>query len=318
MIPMIRIIAAGPLCTVQDEGRIGYGQFGFSQSGAADAKSMHIANLLVGNNPGEGVFEMTLKGITAQFFCDCTIALTGADIPALLNGNPIPRYAALSVTAGSILHMATAKSGCRGYLAVGGGFDLKKEMGSLSTGLKFGIGGFHGRKLRQKDEIFLRSPSLLQNLSSRVCPPPEFPKKLEIRAILGPQDDYFTEKDKQTFFSAPYKVTPASDRMGIRLEGEALEGIDGMDIVSDGIAPGSVQIPGNGQPIVLMCDRQTTGGYAKIATVYSGDLSKLAQAVPGTVVYFLETSLEEAQRALKEDRQKQNRLAEKFKTPAAL
>lgn len=305
---MIRIIAAGPLSTVQDGGRIGGQQFGFSESGAIDKSALKTANILVGNAPLEGALEMTLKGVTAQFFSDCTIALTGAEMSPLLNGREIPNCRAVHVTAGSILHMSAAKSGCRGYLAVGGGFALEKVMGSLSTGLKFKIGGFHGRKLRQKDEIPLRSPFLLPHPEKRVAPLPEFPEHLQIRAILGPQDDYFTEEDKQTFFSSPYRVTPASDRMGIRLEGTPLKGIDGMDIVSDGIAPGSVQIPGGGQPIVLMCDRQTTGGYAKIATVYSGDLPKLAQAMPGTAVRFREISLTEAHAALREEHEKFERL----------
>lgn len=312
---MIRIIAAGPLCTVQDEGRTGWQELGFPQTGAADQKAMYLANLLVGNDPGEGVLEMTVKGITAQFFADCTIALTGAEIPALLNGNPISSYTAIPVTKGSILHMAAAVSGCRGYLAVSGGFALDKEMGSLSTGLKFGVGGFHGRKLRQKDELPLKAPKILPDTKNRTISRPVYEAELSIRAIPGPQDDYFTEQGMKTFFSAPYRVTPASDRMGIRLEGETLDAALPMDIVSDGIAPGSVQVPGNGQPIILLCDRQTTGGYAKIATVYSGDLSKLAQAVPGTVIRFQRISLSDAHKALREDQNTLNKMAEALHQP---
>lgn len=305
---MIRIIKAGPLTTVQDEGRSGGQQFGFPPSGAADKKALHTANILVGNRPGEGVLEMTLAGITAQFFRDCTIALTGADMPALLNGNPIPRYQAVWVTAGSILHMTTTRNGCRSYLAVGGGFALPEVMGSLSTGLKFSMGGFQGRKLRQKDEIPLKAPSLLLHPETRKCPPPVYGEKITLRASPGPQDDLFTEEDLAAFFSSPYTVTPASDRMGVRLEGTKLTGKNGMDIISDGIAPGSVQVPSGGQPIVLMCDRQTVGGYAKIATVYSADLSLLAQAVPGTEIRFEKITLAQAHRLLQAEREEEQSL----------
>ena len=279
------ILSPGPLTTVQDDGRYGYMNTGFSPGGAMDQKSMHLANLLVGNKMNEGVLEMTAAGICAAFSCDCVIALTGADMTAQLNGDSIPLNESVPVKKGDELKLGMAKDGLRTYLAVAGGFDLSPVMGSLSTNLKCKLGGFQGRKLQAGDELFLKK-SVSSFEKRQISIPPVSAGTLDIHVMLGPQDDYFTDKGVADFFSTEYTVTAQSDRMGIRLDGKSVESRDGVDIISDGIVTGSVQIPAAGTPIIMMADRQTTGGYAKIATVIFSDLGLLAQAKPGTKIRF--------------------------------
>lgn len=279
------ILTPGALTTVQDEGRFGYMNTGFSPGGAMDLGSMYLANLLVGNEKGEGVLEMTLSGITATFSCDSVIAVTGADMSPLVNGKSVPMNESIPVKKGDEIRLGFASDGLRTYLAVAGGFDLPLVMGSLSTNLKCTLGGFHGRKLQAGDALPLKR-SISELDLRRYAPGKGSSDALSIHVMLGPQDDYFTDGGKHSFFTEEYTVSPKSDRMGIRLEGVAVESHSGVDIISDGIAFGSVQIPAAGTPIVMMADRQTTGGYAKIATVISSDLGLLAQAKPGTRIRF--------------------------------
>ncbi len=296
------ILSPGPLSTLQDEGRFGYMSAGFSPGGAMDAYSMKLANLLVGNAPGIGVIEMTMTGICARFDCDCVIALTGADMAPKINEKAIELYQANAVHAGDALSMSAARSGMRAYLAVSGGFDLPLVMGSVSTNLKCALGGFEGRKLQKGDELPLNQSVPLSLLGARSLPPQNlYPDILSVRVMLGPQDDYFTQSGLETFFSQEYTVSGKSDRMGIRLEGSKIENKNGVDIISDGIATGSVQIPASGTPIIMMADRQTTGGYAKIATVISADLKKVAQARPGSRIRFVEVSERQAVRLRREE-----------------
>ena len=289
------ILSSGPLSTIQDGGRFGLMNTGFSPGGAMDAYSMKIANLLVGNVPDLGVIEMTMLGISATFDCDSLIALTGADMEPMLNDEPMPMYASVAVHKGDVLKMAMAKNGMRSYLAVAGGFDLPFEMGSQSTNLKCKIGGYQGRKLQKGDELpLMHSVAGMFAPERKINAQVKYPSSIVVRVILGPQDDYFTEKGIDTFLNKVYTVTDQSDRMGIRLSGEKIENVNGVDIISDGIATGSVQIPASGTPIIMMADRQTTGGYAKIATVIHADLKRVAQARPGTQVRFAAVSEAEA------------------------
>ena len=298
----LTILSPGPLSTIQDGGRFGYMSTGFSPGGAMDAYSMKLANILVGNAPGVGVVEMTMMGFSAQFDCDCVIALTGADMAPQIGGKPVELYRAVQVHPGDILSMQSAKSGMRAYLAVAGGFDLPLAMGSLSTNLKCGLGGYQGRKLQKGDELPLNQSITLSQIGSRqISPQNRYPDALTVRVMLGPQDDYFTDKGVATFLGSEYAVTEKSDRMGIRLDGGKIENKNGVDIISDGIATGSVQIPASGTPIIMMADRQTTGGYAKIATVISADLKKVAQARPGTRIRFAAVSESEAVRLRREE-----------------
>lgn len=296
----LSIISSGPLTTVQDEGRFGYMESGFSPGGAMDTKSMKIANILVGNDVGEGVLEMTVMGITARFDCDAVIAVTGADMEPMLGDEELPMYTAVQVKKGDVLKMKSAKTGMRAYLAVSGGFDLPLAMKSMSTNLKCALGGFEGRRLKNGDEIPLRQSVTLDLVGRRKYKNEDkYPKEITVRVILGPQDYFFSEKGIDTFLKTAYTVTDKSDRMGVRLDGEKIESKNGVDIISDGIATGSVQIPASGTPIIMMADRQTTGGYAKIATVLSADLSKIAQAKPGTKIRFAKVSTEEGRKIYK-------------------
>lgn len=296
----IKIINAGMLSTIQDGGRFGVMKYGFTQSGAMDSKAMSTANILVGNEPECAVIETTLLGITAEFTENTVIALSGGDFSAAINGTPIKRNKAYAVNAGDTLAMSYAKSGVRGYLAVSGGFDVPEVMGSRSTNLKSQIGGFYGRKLAAGDIINTFAP-IITDTTGRELPEETYENSITLRAVLGPQDYMFTDEDINTFFSCEYKITQQADRMGIRLDGEPLKGKGSMDIVSDGIVFGSVQVPKNGMPIILAADRQTTGGYAKIATVISADRHLIAQARPGGTIKFAQVSVKEAQKIAKQE-----------------
>ncbi len=296
----IKIINAGMLSTIQDGGRFGVMKYGFTQSGAMDSKAMSTANILVGNEPECAVIETTLLGITAEFTENTVIALSGGDFSAAINGTPIKRNKAYAVNAGDTLAMSYAKSGVRGYLAVSGGFDVPEVMGSRSTNLKSQIGGFYGRKLAAGDIINTFAP-IITDTTGRELPEETYENSITLRAVLGPQDYMFTDEDINTFFSCEYKITQQADRMGIRLDGEPLKGKGSMDIVSDGIVFGSVQVPKNGMPIILAADRQTTGGYAKIATIISADRHLIAQARPGGTIKFAQVSVKEAQKIAKQE-----------------
>ena len=300
---ILQILSPGPLSTIQDGGRFGYMSSGFGSGGAMDLRSMQIANILVGNLPEDGVIEMTMLGISAQFTCRSVIALTGADMQPKLNGKPIAMYRSIPVQPGDHLSMSAAQSGMRCYLAVAGGFDIDPVMGSMSTNLKIKAGGFRGRKLQAGDQLPLRRSVISAEEAVHSCAPEnDYPQVTTVRVMFGPQEDYFTDKGVETFLRSAYKVSEQSDRMGVRLEGAPIESKNGVDIISDGIAYGSIQIPPSGMPIIMMADRQTTGGYAKIATVITADLPKIAQAKPGTYIRFMAISKKEAVAALKKER----------------
>ena len=291
----INVLVPGPLTTVQDLGRYGYQHCGMHCCGAMDQDSCKRANDLVGNSPAEAVLEHTLFGGTCQFDQSTVIALTGADMNPILNGQLCPMNRAISVSPGSVLTLGMAVSGCRTYLAVAGGIQVPPVLGSRSTDLKCGIGGYQGRSLRSGDRLMIPEyvPDCIPPVSHEAPARPVYPSYVTVRVIEGPQAEYFTGKGLDTFYSVPYTVSEQSDRMGCRMEGPAIESFHGTDIISDGIVFGSIQVTSAGQPIVLMADRQTTGGYAKIATVFSRDLPILAQCRPGNTVHFRKISLEE-------------------------
>lgn len=303
------ILNAGPLSTVQDLGRFGVMKNGFTQSGAMDQRSAKLANLLVNNDMDCAVIEMTLMGITARFDGDYIIAVTGGDFGSVINDVPVKVNKAYRVKRGDVLKMGYAKSGVRAYLAVSGGVNVPPVMNSRSTNLKSAIGGYKGRKLMNGDivEVFDTDVSGLR-IDNAELAPYDYSHDITVRAVLGPQDEMFTADDIKSFFSTAYKVTPQADRMGIRLDGKALQSKNGVDILSDGIVFGSVQIPKNGMPIVLMADHQTTGGYAKIATVISVDLPLLAQAKPGDVIRFEQVTVKEAEKSAKRESKFYNKL----------
>lgn len=297
----ITILNPGLLTTVQDFGRIGYQQFGVPVSGVVDPRAMSIANILVDNPEDEAVLECTMLGPQIRFDAPNAIAIAGGDLGPTIDNQPIPNYAAIRVEAGQVLRFAGLRSGCRAYIAFAGGLDIAPVMGSRSTYMKAKIGGVEGRKLQKDDVIKFRKPNPdLRGLNIRHISP-EFVPRLEykIRVVLGPQDDMFTEHGIETFLSESYIVTPEFDRMGCRLDGEIIEhkGESG-DIISDGIAFGAIQVPTAGKPIIMLSDRQTTGGYTKIANVISADFRILAQLKAGDRVRFVQVSIAAAQDAL--------------------
>ncbi|WP_283610421.1 5-oxoprolinase subunit C family protein [Faecalispora anaeroviscerum] len=295
----VKVISPGALTTVQDAGRFGFLQSGISVSGVMDSYSHRAANILVDNPQEEAVLEVTLMGPIFEFQCSTRIAVTGAVMQPKLNDQPVPMWQTISVKEGDRLSFSPIQSGCRAYIAFAGGMDVPVIMGSKSTNLKAQMGGFEGRMLKRDDMVPLKAPSgeaKLWAASEEWIP--KFSTQITLRAVLGPQDDLFTEEGIASFFNTEYHVTPANDRMGYRLEGEEITHKAGADIVSDGIVMGAVQVPSSGQPIILMADRQTTGGYTKIATVATADLPLLAQAQAGTKIRFQQVSVEEAQQLL--------------------
>jgi KipI family sensor histidine kinase inhibitor len=297
----LEILRAGLLTTVQDRGRIGCQKFGVTMSGAMDEVALRVGNLLVGNPQGSAGLEISFLGPRIRFRVDVVLVLTGAEMDVDLDGRPVPWYEALLVHAGQILDIRHCLRGMRAYLAVGGGIDVPLRLGSRSTSLAAGFGGLDGRPLRDGD-LLSAGPAVgpAPRWEGRTVPRswrPAFGSPQTVRMVFGPQDDAFTEAGRRTFLETTYEVSPSSDRMGCRLEGPAIEHIGPADIISDWIPPGGVQVPGNGKPIVLLADRQTTGGYTKIATVIGPDIAKIAQLRPGEGVRFQAVSVAEAQAA---------------------
>lgn len=283
----LEVIESGVLMTIQDQGRKGYQASGFSVSGCMDQRAFHDANALLNNNLEEAVLEMSYYGGTVRFTGESYFVLTGADMTPRLNGREVATYKVLQVKGGDVLQCGKARNGRFTYLGVAGGFDVPLVLGSKSTYLKCGIGGYHGRKLKSGDQIPIRKETKeILNLYLKQLPPPRYSSSVSIRVVPGPQFSYFTENGIGTFFKEEYVVTEASDRMGYRLEGPFISYYDKVDIISDAIVFGSIQIPAIGMPMILLADRQTTGGYAKIGTVVTSDLPKLVQCMPGAKVRF--------------------------------
>ncbi len=296
----ITVLNPGLLTTVQDMGRTGYQQFGVSVSGAMDPRAAEIANILVDNPSGEAVLECTMMGPHLQFDTAVCIAVTGGDLGPTLDGAPLPSYRAVAVQAGQVLRFTGPRAGCRAFIAFSGGLDIPEVMGSRSTDLKSKLGGLAGRKLEKGDVLPLRAPRTdLKNLSGRSIAPEFVPRPVyTLRVVLGPQDDAFSPEGIRTFLTQTYTVTPQSDRMGCRLEGAAVQHTAPADIISDGIAFGAIQVPSSGMPIIMLADRQTTGGYTKIANVITADFRILGQLKAGDKLRFEGVSIQHAQDAL--------------------
>ncbi len=301
----IEVVAPGLLTTVQDTGRRGFQRYGVPVCGALDAVSLRIANILVGNPERAAALEITALGPSLRFGAESVFAAVGADFEIAVDGKPAEMQRATRIAAGSTLEIGGAADGLRAYVAIAGGVDVPPVMGSRSTDLKGGFGGFEGRRLAAGDRLPVGDSPHLARLDEAGLPPhisrqPTFGQSFDIRVVLGPQRDAFTDAGIAAMLSSEYTVSLESDRMGCRLEGAAIEHASGPDIVSDGTALGSVQAPGSGQPIVLLADRGTTGGYAKAATVIGPDIGLLAQATAGAKVRFVELSVEQAHEVLRE------------------
>lgn len=295
----ITVLNPGLLTTVQDMGRVGYQQFGVSVSGVMDPRAAATANILAGNPEDEAVLECTMLGPQLRFDGANTIAITGGDLGASLDGQPVPTYRAVAVQAGQTLRFQGPKTGCRAYIAFAGGLDIPLVMGSRSTYMKAKISGLEGRKLQKGDVIGFRAPGTPKNLSERYIYPEFIPRPgYTIRVVMGPQDDAFTQKGVATFLGETYSVTNEFDRMGYRMDGPVIEHVTDGNIISDGIAFGAIQVPTEGKPIIMMADQQTTGGYTKIANVISADFRLLGQLKAGDKVKFEKVSIQEAQQAL--------------------
>lgn len=286
----------GFLTTIQDKGRYGYQAFGVPVSGAMDIYSLSLANILVDNDLDEAVLEITMLGPTIEFAEDNIIAITGATLSPRINGIDVNMNTALICHKGDILSFNGIKSGSRAYIAFAGGLAVPKTMGSKSTYIKAGIGGYKGRALENNDEIGFENPRInIDNLENRRLQEQAYNNNIKLRVVMGPQDDSFTEAGINTFLNSTYTVSNEFDRMGCRLEGEKIQHKKDGNIISDGIAFGAIQVPSHGMPIIMLADRQTVGGYAKIANVISADLPKIAQAKPGDKISFEKISIEEAQ-----------------------
>ncbi len=296
----ITVLHPGMLTTIQDQGRTGYQQFGVPVSGTVDPRSAAVANILAGNEEGEAVLECTVMGPQLRFDEPAVIAIAGADLGPTLDGAPVDNYRAVRVSAGQVLRFTGPRCGCRAFIAVAGGLDIPEVMGSRSTYMKAKIGGFKGRKLEKEDVLNLRAPGAEPKALEGRSIAPEFRARAEytLRVVLGPQDDAFTAAGIETFLTGVYAVTAEFDRMGCRMEGPEIAHETSGDIISDGIAFGAIQVPSSGQPIVMLADRQTTGGYTKIANVISADFRVLGQLKSGDKVRFEKISLSAAQEAL--------------------
>ena len=295
---MIRVLEAGPQTTIQDLGRPGYLAVGIPPSGPMDRRAFVLANRLVGNPDAAAGLECTLAGLRFEARSIGAFAVTGAEVPVLVNDAAAPMWTTLALAAGDVVKVGTARAGVRAYVALAGGIDVPRALGSRSTFLRGRLGGLGGRALKKDDVLPL---GVGKPVRRRVKAPeiPAFNAEIVLRVVLGPQEDRFTEEGIATFLGSTYEVLPQSDRMGARLRGPRIGHRRGHDIISDGIALGSVQVPGDGQPIVLLVDRQSTGGYTKIATVCSFDVAGLGQARPGHRVHFQAVTVAEAHRLVR-------------------
>ena len=293
---MIRVLDPGPQTTVQDGGRRGQLRYGIPPSGPVDARSFALANRLVGNPDGAAGLEFTLVGPRLRAEAPCAVAVTGAESQPTVNDAPVAAWTTLTLAAGDVLKIGPARAGVRGYVAFAGGVDIPPVLGSRATYLRGRLGGLEGRALRRDDVLRLGEAPRVRRHAVSARAIPDWREKPVLRVVLGPQADRFTDEGIAAFLGGSYEVLPQSDRMGARLQGPRIAHARGHDIISDGIALGAVQVPGDGQPIVLLVDRQSTGGYTKIATVCSFDIPRVGQAKPGQRVRFSAVDVTEAQR----------------------
>ena len=300
----ITVIKPGMLTSLQDKGRYGHQHLGLSVAGAMDTLSQSLANLVLGNDENAATLEVTLLGPVLRFDEDAVIALCGADLSAEIRGVPVNQAEPTQVRAGEQLTFGRRVSGVRCYIAVRGGFDAPMFMGSASTYLRGLVGGLDGRALKAGDTLAIKPHAIdLPALPFESTALDDLLADLvgnTVRVMPGREWDHFDDSARETLLGQPYKITTQSDRMGYRLEGPILDRANKRDILSEAITFGAMQVPPNGQPIVLMAERQTTGGYPKIVQVIGADLGKLAQCAPGDTIRFSLTDLRTAHLALRE------------------
>lgn len=297
--PVFEVLEAGLYTTVQDLGRPGYRSQGLPAGGAMDRQALQIANILAGNPSGAAAIECAAPGPVLRALDDVTIALAGADLSPTLDGVPLEMWSAVGVRAGATLAFGAPRRGLWTYIAVSGGIVVPKMLGSASTYVPGGLGGAGGRRT-QAGDVFGRGEGAGRRAKVPLRELPVPADDVIVRAIPGPQANWFSEEGQARLWREAYRTTVASDRAGVRLEGPAISHRGAADILSDGMLPGAIQVPAGGQPIVIMPDGPTTGGYPKIAVVASVDLRLVAQARPGTRIRFAETTVEAATDALGE------------------
>lgn len=307
------VSSPGMLTTVQDGGRWGFQGKGMPVAGAMDMQSLKLGNILVGNAQEDAALEVTILGPTLRVEeGEGVVAVTGAELSFTVNGAAVPNWTVVRVGVGDVLAFGAPLTGCRAYLCASGGIDVPVVMGSRSTYTRAKVGGLEGRALKKGDTVRCGAPGALwRQCEGFACPgelrsvyDPEAP----LRVIPGPQDDCFTEAGKETFYGSEYVVSNSADRMGYRLDGPVIEHVGAADIISDAIPLGAVQVPGHGQPIVMLADRQTTGGYTKIGTVCSVDIAALSQRLPGQKVRFETIDLDGAVALVRNEGKKREEL----------
>jgi len=296
--PWMSVVEPGFLTSVQDLGRFGFAHLGVSPCGAADSVSLRIGNRLAGNSQSEAALEMTLAGGRYRFEQETVIALTGSDFGATLDGQPIEVWTATRAKAGAELHLGHTRGGARCYFCVGGGIVVEKILGSSSTDLRAGFGGFTGRALRRGDRLSIGSPAR-PPLSVDPSEFHGFAGGSTLRVTRGPQAHMFPADAMLRLCAAEYKVRDDSNRLGLRLSGDAMLASAPDQPLTEGVSLGAVQIPPDGQPILLFVDQQTTGGYPKLANVILADLPRLGQLAPRNSVRFAEVDLATAHAALR-------------------
>jgi len=300
--PRVNVIKPGFQTTVQDLGRPHYAHYGVSASGAADAVSFRIGNLLVGNDENTPALEMTLVGGEFEFDSSAVIAVTGSNFKPLLDGEPLPPWTTVAVRAGQVLKVQVTTKGARCYLAIRGGLVVPRVLGSASTHVLTGIGGLGGRPLKQSDVLeYLAMPEAQFQL--RKFNVESLAHSFEggtLRVTRGPQIEFYNDDTLKLFTESVYSVSEDTNRMGIRLQGPPLTKKEEREIITEGVSLGAVQISHDGMPIVLFVEHQTTGGYPKIANVITADLHRLGQLRPRDAVRFEFVSLETAESLLEE------------------
>jgi antagonist of KipI len=296
----LRIINPGLMTTIQDLGRYGYAHLGVTPAGAADALALRVANLLLGNRENAAALEMTLLGATVEFQRAAIVVLTGAQVDCRLGNARAPMWRAFPVLPGAVLKCGAITGGARAYLAVQGGFELKAVMGSVATLGSAHFGGLEGRTLKAGDRLAVSHvvSSGVRRISRDALV--YLAPRRELRITPGPQASWFGSEGLQLLQRGPYAVSGDSDRRGIRLRGEALTLPPKSQLVTEGISLGAMQVPPDGQPIILFVDQQTTGGYPKVANVIAADLRHVAQLRPRDEVHFRMVTVEEALELLRE------------------
>ncbi|MFC9449249.1 biotin-dependent carboxyltransferase family protein [Bacillus cereus] len=324
----VEVLHAGMFTTVQDLGRSYYQQYGVPVGGAMDKNALRLINMLVGNEENEAGLEMTILGPKLLIKKTTLLAIGGADMEPLLNGERIPLWRPILAEEGSMLCFGKAKSGCRAYVTFAGGIHIDRTMGSKSTYIRAAIGGIEGRMLKKGDYFQIGAQSemashFVQNLQKEgrikakwaICNNvlPKYKKHPKLRVITDFEYDQFRESSKGSFFTKEYKVSNYADRMGYRIEGEPLIRSEEKEILSSPVTFGTIQVPNGGQPIILMTDRQTTGGYPRMGNVISVDLPILAQIKPADYVSFEKVTVKEAEQLFIEQEESIN-LLKKFIT----